>query len=165
MQTTNATNWNTRANRKARKPSSYERQKPSHVCMGKVEWKKRPRFRKFKFIDVLLEGKRGWPDYRRGHRVYSGKRHHVITKDKSLEQSPAELEFERQREAFNKIPASELARYQGRFVAVRDGVIVDSDYDPIELSRRFFERYGGVPVYKTRIGEPMVVNIPAPFLR
>ncbi len=80
-------------------------------------------------------------------------------------QSPAELEFERQREAFNRIPPSQLAPYDGQFVAVRDGVIVDSDHDPIELSRRFFERYGGVPVFKTRIGRRRVINIPAPFVR
>ena len=89
----------------------------------------------------------------------------VLTSIVESEQSPAEREFEKQVEAFNKIPASELERYHGQFVAVLDGEVVDSDYDPIELSRRFFEKFGGIPVYKTRIGEPMEVNIPAPFLR
>jgi hypothetical protein len=88
-----------------------------------------------------------------------------ITSGVGDERTPAEREFEEQKQAFERIPPSDLAPYHGQYVAVRNGIIVDSDYDPIELSRRFYERFGGVPVYKTRIGKRRVVNIPTPFLR
>src|SRR6186713_992386 len=59
----------------------------------------------------------------------------------------AEDEFEVQKQAFQRIPASTLARYSGKWVVSRDGQIVDSDFDLQLLSRRYFDANGDVDVY------------------
>lgn len=136
-----------------------------HLNREDVEWIAMHALTFAKYYSSLIETKQnGWKTIPK-RQISHASEHIEQSSALQNKQSPAEIEFEKQREAFNKIPASELAPYQGQFVAVRNGVIVDSDYDPMELSRRFYERYGGMPVYKTRIGGRRVVNIPAPFLR
>jgi hypothetical protein len=61
------------------------------------------------------------------------------------------------------IPTAELDLYRGRFVVSRNGVILDADPDLVELTGRFFNQHGRVPVYITRIGKP--VRMPSPFVR
>jgi hypothetical protein len=63
-------------------------------------------------------------------------------------------EFEQQKEAFKRIPPGEFEQYNNQFVAARDGAIVDHDEDLVVLTGRFFDRYGDVPVYIKKIGEP-----------
>jgi hypothetical protein len=72
-------------------------------------------------------------------------------------------EFERQKEAFKNIPTNSLVPYNGQFIASRDGVIVDHDSDLVELTHRFFEQHGNVPVYITRVGK--TIKMRTPFLR
>lgn len=45
-------------------------------------------------------------------------------------------------------------QYPGRFVAVHAGVVVDADESRAALVRRFFERFGDVPVYIGYVGGP-----------
>lgn len=77
------------------------------------------------------------------------------------EQAPVDG-FERQKQAFMDIQPDILAPYHGKFVASRNGVIVDSDTDLVALSHRVREQYGNLPIYMTRIGK--AVNMPTPFV-
>lgn len=78
--------------------------------------------------------------------------------------SPADSEFERQRNAFLAVPKADLLRYTGQFVLSRDGRIVDHDRDLGALTRRSVQRFGTAPVYITKAGEDFEINIETPFL-
>ena len=78
---------------------------------------------------------------------------------------PGDFEFQEQKEAFNRIPPSALVEYRGRFIASRNGEIVDSDSNLAALTRRFFREHGDVAVFVTRVGEPIQVTIATPFLK
>lgn len=79
--------------------------------------------------------------------------------------TPAERDFEEQREAFFRLPQVERDRYSGQFVACHEGQIVDHDPDVEALTQRFFRTYGNVPVYITKVGAPPIeVHIDTPFL-
>jgi len=54
--------------------------------------------------------------------------------------------------AFSHIPKSSLEPYEGRYVAVYEGRIVDSDPDEAGLAERFYSNYGYVPVYIHKVG-------------
>lgn len=86
----------------------------------------------------------------------------VVAGDEPL---TADLEFRQQKEAFNRIPPLVLIPYRGRFVASYNGEIVDSDDNLAELTRRFFGERGDVPVYITKIGEPIRITISTPLFR
>src|SRR5262249_40609211 len=73
-----------------------------------------------------------------------------------------ESEFDRQKRLFLYIPASERDRYHGRFVASREGVIVDDDSDLSRLTNRVFS-HGKISIYITRVGVP--IRMPSPFVR
>lgn len=77
-------------------------------------------------------------------------------------ETQSEREFGEQKEAFEKIPPLFLEPYRNKFIACRDGKIVDSDEDFAVLVRRFFGTYGDVPVYITKVGEdePIVIDTP-----
>ncbi|MDR3709124.1 MAG: hypothetical protein P4L33_12555 [Capsulimonadaceae bacterium] len=60
--------------------------------------------------------------------------------------------FWKEVDAFAHIPKSKLAAYHGRYIAVYDGEIVDSDPDEAELAERFYGHYGLVPVYIHKVG-------------
>ena len=77
---------------------------------------------------------------------------------------PVDLEFQEQKEAFNRIPPSALLEYRGRFIASRNGQIVDSDSNLAALTRRFFREHGDVPVFITKVGEPIYLTSATPLL-
>lgn len=77
--------------------------------------------------------------------------------------SQGELEFWLERQAFDLIPPNQLTQYEGVFVASRNGQIVDSDAALERLTERFFNRFGDVPVYMTRIGSEPEIQIDTPF--
>lgn len=60
--------------------------------------------------------------------------------------------FWREVDAFAHIPKEDLAAYDGRYVAVYEGAIVDSDLDEGELAQRFYDTHGFVPVYIHKVG-------------
>lgn len=51
-------------------------------------------------------------------------------------QGSFERAFERERDAFRRLPPASLAHYKGQFVALRDGQIVDQDRNEMELAAR-----------------------------
>lgn len=81
------------------------------------------------------------------------------------ERLTADLEFRQQKDAFKRIPPHVLVPYRGQFVASCNGEIVDSDDNLTELTRRFFGEHGNIPVYMTRVGEPIRITISTPLFR
>ena len=140
MQTARIGEWGQKNPRAAKKAS------------GRRKYGVRPR-RFPKFLTAMQEGKRGWPPITRPY-----------CRAEQVE-LPDDPEFEAQKRAFEKIPPENLAPYHGRFVAARDGQILDSDIDFIALDDRILERFGDVPIYITKIGERVKVNVPTIFLR
>lgn len=62
--------------------------------------------------------------------------------------------------AFANMPQSALDPYFGRFIAVYNGDIVDSDRDEGALALRFYRTFGYVPVYIHEVGvEDNVIDI------
>jgi len=59
-----------------------------------------------------------------------------------------------------------LPQYSGKYVAFRDGRVVDSDVDKGVLARRFYKTYGYVPVCISKVDEKRrVVRAPTPRRR
>jgi hypothetical protein len=54
--------------------------------------------------------------------------------------------------AFNQLPNTVVDEYYGRYIAVYQGNIVDSDTDEGELALRFYRTFGYVPVYIHKVG-------------
>ena len=54
---------------------------------------------------------------------------------------------------FEQIKNHLYARYAGRYVAFYNGDVVDSDVSRSEVARRFYERYGNVPVCISKVSE------------
>jgi hypothetical protein len=83
--------------------------------------------------------------------------------DESPNVTLSEIEFQEQKRMFNEIPPLLLEQYRGMFVASRNGQIVDSDADFTTLAHRFFQNFGDVAVYVTKIGHDDGVFIDTPF--
>ena len=75
--------------------------------------------------------------------------------------------FEEQKRFFMKNLEALLAEgYGGKFVAVLNNRIVDSDADKIELAKRVYGKYGYVPLYIGKVQRELrVVEIPSPERR
>lgn len=73
-------------------------------------------------------------------------------------------DFEREHAAFQGLLPHLVANYDGRFVAVHRGDVVDSDASREELVRRFFARFGDAPVYIGYVGRPAMAYQLTPFL-
>jgi hypothetical protein len=85
--------------------------------------------------------------------------------DDRIENDPIEQEFNQQKEAFLKRMVEEplyLTPYRGKFIAARDGHIVESDDGLAIVTDRFFSRFGDVPVYIGRIDGKRKVSIDSP---
>jgi hypothetical protein len=54
--------------------------------------------------------------------------------------------------AFSQMSQSQRDPYFGKYVAVYEGNIVDSDEDEGELALRFYRTFGYVPVYIHKVG-------------
>lgn len=75
----------------------------------------------------------------------------------------AERDLQEQKSLFNQIAPNVIAGYTGRFVASRNGQILDSDMDLDSLVERFFTRYGERPAYITKVGGKIEEFIDSPF--
>ena len=62
-----------------------------------------------------------------------------------------DAKFEAERQAFwNQYPEL-LQQYSGRYVAIHQGRVIDSDEDERKLIRRVYETVGYIPVYIQRV--------------
>ncbi len=73
--------------------------------------------------------------------------------------------FVRERAAYERLEESLRSQYEGLYVAIRDGQVVDSDADELTLITRVYERLGYGPMYVRKVGGPVpVVRVPSPRL-
>lgn len=63
-----------------------------------------------------------------------------------------EAPFWKEVAAFNQMPQHQIDQFYGRYVAVYQGNIVDSDVEEAELALRFYRTFGYVPVYIHKVG-------------
>lgn len=67
-------------------------------------------------------------------------------------------------EEFHQIKGLFASHYAGRYVAFYRGEVVDSDTDRRALAKRFYEKYGNVPVCITKVSEEReTIRIVTPF--
>ena len=64
-----------------------------------------------------------------------------------LEPLPPLDKWERERLAFRRLLPELLPTYRGRYVAIHEGQVVDSDEALIPLAMRVYNRHGYVPIY------------------
>ena len=65
--------------------------------------------------------------------------------------------FEAEKAAFERLEPDLIADYQGKYVAVRGGQVVDSDEDKMTLIARVYNRSGYGSMYVHKVGEPLRV--------
>jgi hypothetical protein len=75
---------------------------------------------------------------------------------------PPELsKGEREYQAFLHLLPQLLGRYQGQYVAIHEGQVIDSDNDDIALIQRVHARIGYVPIHVGLVtDQPLVVRVP-----
>ena len=76
-------------------------------------------------------------------------------------------QWERERQTFLNLESALLQTYSGKFVAIHDGEVVDSDADEVQLGLRVYGKYGYVPIYFGLVSEAPIpsVRVPSPRLR
>lgn len=73
--------------------------------------------------------------------------------------------FERERAAYAQLEESLRPQYEGLYVAIRGGQVVDSDADELTLITRVYERFGYGSMYVRKVGAPLpVMRVPSPRL-
>ena len=77
-----------------------------------------------------------------------GEIHTVVLEQQSRgAQSDADAKFACERQAFWAMHAQLVSMYEGKYVAVLDGQVVDSDSDEHALVQRVYQRFGYQPMY------------------
>jgi hypothetical protein len=69
--------------------------------------------------------------------------------------------WEREYQAFRHLLPELLRTHRGKYVAIHEGQVVDSDTDDIALIQRVHAKYGYVPIHVEQVAEqPTVVRMP-----
>jgi hypothetical protein len=78
--------------------------------------------------------------------------------------SPPENKWRREYRAFLRMLPGLLPTYRGKYVAVHNGQVVDSDDDEIALALRIYRQHGYVPIHIGLVTDepPRVERIPTP---
>jgi len=78
-----------------------------------------------------------------------------------------ELEVLRQGEQFFELNKEEMLRiYEGRYIAIFDKNVIDTDENFENLARRVYSAYGYITIYITKVEKDnSLVNIPSPALQ
>ena len=89
----------------------------------------------------------------------------LSSEDYKMSREESERIFEIERKAFEELRPQLLkdSRYAGKWVAIVDGNLVDSDSDHRKLVMRVHEKYGYRPIYADKITrEKQYVEFPSP---
>jgi hypothetical protein len=62
-------------------------------------------------------------------------------------QQTQEAQFAKEMQAFWAMQTALLQRYDGQYVAIYQGKVVDSDLEKVALALRVYRKYGYVPIY------------------
>jgi hypothetical protein len=75
--------------------------------------------------------------------------------------APELTKGEREHQAFLRLLPELLATHRGKFVAVHEGQVVDTDLDEVGLILRVQARVGYVPIYVGLVtDQPSVIRVP-----
>jgi hypothetical protein len=75
--------------------------------------------------------------------------------------SPLPSKGEREHQAFQRLLPELLQEYRGKYVAIHEGKVVDSDSDDITLVQRVHSRIGYVPIHVALVTDrPPIARIP-----
>jgi hypothetical protein len=80
---------------------------------------------------------------------------HVDGEEAFSRRKVSQQAFERERAAYEKLAESLRPQYEGLYVAIRDGQVVDSDADELALIARVYDRFGYGPLYVRKVGSPL----------
>ena len=77
-----------------------------------------------------------------------------------------DVQFLRDKQAFWAMQTELLQRYEGQYVAIYQGKVVDSDQDKIALALRVYQTYGYVPIFVHHVShqKPATRSIRSPHL-
>jgi hypothetical protein len=80
---------------------------------------------------------------------------------------PSESAWERERRAFRALLPELRAKYDGQFVAIKDGKVVASGTDRVAVALEAYSRVGYGPLYLGHVTDspPPPVRIPSPRAR
>ena len=72
--------------------------------------------------------------------------------------------WQSERAAFWRLLPSLFGQYQGQYVAIHQGAVVDSGDDQVALALRVYRRYGYVPIYVGHVSDrpPETLRVPSP---
>jgi hypothetical protein len=70
--------------------------------------------------------------------------------------------FEIERKRFKRMLGKLVPEYDGKYVAILQGVVLDSDRDVRQLAKRIQNEYGDTPVYIGPVGKARMSEIPSP---
>ncbi len=74
---------------------------------------------------------------------------------------PKEDKWRREQRAFQRLLPNLLHTHAGKYVAIHDEQVVDTDPDLVALGRRVYRRHGYIPIYMDLVAEkPIIVRIP-----
>ncbi|WXG39452.1 MAG: DUF5678 domain-containing protein [Candidatus Freyarchaeum deiterrae] len=71
--------------------------------------------------------------------------------------------IEKERLAFEKMQETGLLnKYKGKYVAILNEKVIDSDEDKIRLAKRVYTKYGYLPIYMDKVNGKKPARLPAP---
>jgi len=74
--------------------------------------------------------------------------------------------LERERDAFLRLKPKLLEQYEGKWVAILNGAIVDFGENNSELARRVYQKYGYRPIYIDKVErKPKIFKVPSPKVK
>jgi hypothetical protein len=81
-------------------------------------------------------------------------------------QQTQEAQFAKEKQAFWAMQTALLQHYEGQYVAIYQGQVVDSDLDKVALALRVYHKYGYVPIYVHHVSrhQPRTRYIHSPHL-
>jgi hypothetical protein len=65
----------------------------------------------------------------------------------SLTSRPSDDKWQREHQAFLQLKPQLIEKYDGNYVVIHNGQVIDSGADDVALALRFFAQHGNVPVH------------------
>lgn len=117
----------------------------------------------WKKFSIAVIRKKG---YRKKNEIIEQLIKEYLETEGSYDASQETSAFEREKLAFEKLYEKlyEDDSLRGKYVAVLNGRVVDSDHDRLKLVERTYKKYGYVPVLFGFVGRRRIFEVPSPEL-
>ncbi|MEO0264954.1 MAG: hypothetical protein ABIM17_06910 [candidate division WOR-3 bacterium] len=117
----------------------------------------------WKKFSITVIGKKG---YRKKNEIIEQLIREYLETEGSYDISEEKATFEKEKAAFEKM-LEKLCKddsLRGKYVAVLNGEVVDSDHDKLKLVEKTYKKYGYSPVFFGFVGQRRVFEVPSPEL-